>query len=54
MPFRQIARNYGADYVFSEEIIDRKFLYCVRYENQELGTIDYVNTRDYALVMRII
>lgn len=53
MPFRHLALNYGADYVFSEEIIDKKFITCVRVENPLLGTIDYVTARDYSLVMRL-
>ena len=43
----------GADYVFSEEIIDKKLISCVRVENPILGTIDYVTARDYALVVSI-
>jgi tRNA-dihydrouridine synthase 2 len=53
LPFREMALTYGADYVFSEEIVDRKFLTCVRVENELLGTIDYVTARDYALVLRL-
>lgn len=45
--------NYGADYIFSEEIIDRKFLTCVRIENELLDTIDYITARDYSLVLRL-
>jgi len=48
-----LAANFGADYVFSEEIIDKKFLTCVRIENELLKTIDYVTFRDYSLVLRI-
>ena len=44
--------RHGADYVFSEEIIDRKFSQCVRLENELLGSIDYV-TRDGYLVLRL-
>ena len=36
LPFRLLCKNYGADHVFSEEIIDRKFHNCVRLENEEL------------------
>ena len=28
LPFRQVALNKGADFVFTEEIIDRKLLWC--------------------------
>lgn len=53
LPFRELALNNGADYVYSEEIIDRKLLTCVRIENELLQTIDYVNAREYALVLRL-
>jgi tRNA-dihydrouridine synthase 2 len=53
LPFRLLAKNYGADYVFSEEIIDRKFIPCVRIESELLNTIDYVTARDYYLVLRV-
>ena len=48
-----LAKQYGADYVFSEEIIDKKFSNCVRIENELLQTIDYVTARDYYLVLRV-
>ena len=48
-----MAKKYGADYIFSEEIIDRKFLTCKRIENKLLNTIDYVSTRDYSLIFRV-
>jgi tRNA-dihydrouridine synthase 2 len=53
LPFRLLTASMGADYVFSEEIIDKKLISCVRIENQILGTIDYVTARDYALVLSI-
>ncbi len=49
-----MARKYGADFVWTEEIIDRKFINAVRYENKELGTIDYVSPRDYSLIFRTL
>ena len=45
--------NLGADYVFSEEIIDKKLICCVRLPNPILGTIDYVTARDFSLVLSI-
>ena len=51
-PFRQLCLKHGADYVYTEEIIDRKLVYCKRVENQEMGTVDFVSTRDYNLVLR--
>ncbi|TGZ65537.1 hypothetical protein CRM22_005813 [Opisthorchis felineus] len=41
-PMRLLALRYGADYVFTEEIIDQKLLRSARVVNDELGTIDYV------------
>jgi tRNA-dihydrouridine synthase 2 len=43
----------GADYLFSEEIIDKKLITCVRLLNPILGTIDYVTARDYSLVLSL-
>ena len=41
-PLRALALQYGADLVYTEEIIDRKITLCNRIVNKELGTIDYV------------
>jgi tRNA-dihydrouridine synthase 2 len=49
-PFRELCAK--ADLVFSEEIIDRKLIWCQRIENDALGTIDFVSTRDQSLVFR--
>ena len=46
LPYRELCLAHGADFVWSEEIIDRKLIWCKRIENQELGTIDFVSTRD--------
>ena len=54
LPFRQLALTHGADYVFSEEIIDRKLISCVRLENSIINTIDYVVSKgDYGLVISL-
>lgn len=42
LPTRLVALDYGADLVYTEEIIDLKMLRCTRVENQMLGTIDFV------------
>jgi len=42
LPMRLLALRYGADLVYSEEIVDHKMVYCTRVENKLLGTIDYV------------
>eukprot|EP00903_Cladosiphon_okamuranus_P010350 g9793.t1 len=45
LPFRALALRYGADTVFTEEVIDRRVVNAVRTENRVLGTIDYVEPR---------
>ncbi|XP_059164979.1 tRNA-dihydrouridine(20) synthase [NAD(P)+]-like [Physella acuta] len=42
LPMRLLALDYGADLVYTEEIIDRKVLLCQEYKNELLGTTDYV------------
>lgn len=44
LPMRLMALKYGADLVWSPEIIDRKIRTCTRVENNELGTVDFVET----------
>lgn len=51
-PFRELCRQKGADFVFSEEIIDRKLIWCKRVENEELKTVDFVCQRDNTVVFR--
>ncbi|KAK6983536.1 tRNA-dihydrouridine(20) synthase [NAD(P)+]-like protein [Biomphalaria glabrata] len=41
LPMRLLALDYGADLVYTEEIIDRKLLICHEYKNELLGTIDF-------------
>jgi len=41
-PLRTLALNYGADFVYTEELIDRSITNTTRVENHELNTIDYV------------
>ncbi|CAF2033922.1 unnamed protein product [Rotaria magnacalcarata] len=42
LPFRLLALEYGADIVFSEELIDYRLMQCVRVENNSLNTVDFV------------
>ncbi|CAF0953117.1 unnamed protein product, partial [Didymodactylos carnosus] len=42
LPFRLLALEYGADIVFSEELIDFRLSNCVRVENDFLGTVDFM------------
>lgn len=41
LPMRLLAIDYGADIVYTEELIDWKFLKTVRRENGKLYTIKY-------------
>lgn len=43
LPMRLMSLQYGADLVWSPEIIDRKIRLCTRVENPKLGTIDFVD-----------
>merc|ERR1712020_422517 len=52
LPMRLLALDYGADIVYSEEIIDKRILASERTENTALGTIDYIDRRDNSLVFR--
>ena len=52
LPMRLLALEYGADIVYTEEIIDKRILASERSENSVLGTIDYIDKRDNSLVFR--
>lgn len=52
-PFRLLCLNYGADILFTEEIIAKKLRYCERIYNQDLKTFDYISTKDGQMVLRI-
>ena len=43
LPFRLLALHYGADIVYTEEIIDFRILRSERVVNTVLKTIDYVD-----------
>ncbi|XP_055298288.1 tRNA-dihydrouridine(20) synthase [NAD(P)+]-like [Sitodiplosis mosellana] len=49
---RLLSLRYGADLVYTEEIIDFKFLGSYRYENEVLGTVDFVDKNNGALTFR--
>uniref|UniRef100_A0A0X3PRK6 tRNA-dihydrouridine(20) synthase [NAD(P)+]-like n=1 Tax=Schistocephalus solidus TaxID=70667 RepID=A0A0X3PRK6_SCHSO len=42
-PMRLLALQYGATYVYTEEIIDFKLLRTIRVENAKLRTTDFVH-----------
>lgn len=52
LPFRLLSLNYGADYVFTEEIIAKKLMFCERLFNEDLKTYDYISTKDGSLALR--
>lgn len=39
---RALALQYGADFCYTEELVDRSITETIRVENKTLGTIDYV------------
>lgn len=41
-PLRILALEYGADFVYTEELIDRSISDSTRIENAEMGTVDYI------------
>ncbi|KAG7336961.1 TIM-barrel protein, nifR3 family protein [Nitzschia inconspicua] len=41
-PLRALALNYGADFVYTEELVDRAIIETIRVENKEMRTIDYI------------
>ena len=52
LPFRLLALNNGADIVYTEEIIAAKLAYCQKVFNKDLGTNDYISSKDQSLVLR--
>lgn len=51
LPMRLLAIEFGADIVYSEEIIDFRLLKCQRVQNQILNTVDYID-EDQNVVFR--
>ena len=43
LPFRLLCRHYGADVVYSEELIANKLQHCTRHVNASMGTVDFVS-----------
>ncbi|CDJ37232.1 dihydrouridine synthase domain-containing protein, putative [Eimeria tenella] len=46
LPFRLECLKYGADVVYTEEIVDRKLLDTKRHINKDFGTIEYISKSD--------
>lgn len=42
LPTRLMALKHGADLVWSPEVVDKKIRLCIRTENKELGTVDFL------------
>jgi tRNA-dihydrouridine synthase 2 len=41
-PLRALALQYGADFVYTEELVDRSLSDTIRHVNDEMKTIDYL------------
>ena len=52
LPMRLLALDYGADFVFTEEIIDRRLMSCSVTRNEALSCFDF-REPDHTLVLRI-
>uniref|UniRef100_A0A6G1S6P8 tRNA-dihydrouridine(20) synthase [NAD(P)+]-like n=1 Tax=Aceria tosichella TaxID=561515 RepID=A0A6G1S6P8_9ACAR len=52
LPFRLLCLNYGADLVYSEELIDYRLSKCRRVENKILNTIDFLDEQG-DIVLRV-
>ncbi|XP_063977613.1 tRNA-dihydrouridine(20) synthase [NAD(P)+]-like [Diachasmimorpha longicaudata] len=52
LPMRLLALDYGADIVYTEELIDFKMLRSIRRENDVLGTVDYIDRTDGTIIFR--
>ncbi|KAI5704215.1 hypothetical protein M8J75_003074 [Diaphorina citri] len=52
LPFRLLALDYGADLVYSEELVDHKLVKTERKVNDLLNTIDFVDPLDGSVVFR--
>ncbi|OWR51132.1 putative tRNA-dihydrouridine synthase [Danaus plexippus plexippus] len=52
LPMRLLALRFGADIVYSEELIDWKFLRSKRRYNEILHTVDFVDQTDGTIVFR--
>ena len=49
IPLRLLALEYGADTVFTEEIVDYGLMKTTRVVNDVLGTVDYVENTTYKI-----
>ena len=54
LPFRELVYAHGCDITFTEEIVAKKLVQCIRVVNEKINTIDYVTKTDNILVLRIL
>lgn len=52
LPMRLLSLDYGADIVYSEELVDWKLIRAERRINDILGTVDFIDKTDGSLVFR--
>ncbi|XP_050531826.1 tRNA-dihydrouridine(20) synthase [NAD(P)+]-like isoform X2 [Daktulosphaira vitifoliae] len=52
LPMRLLALDYGAEIVYTEELIDYKLLNCHRKVNETLNSIDFIDKSDGTVVFR--
>ncbi|XP_059617344.1 tRNA-dihydrouridine(20) synthase [NAD(P)+]-like [Phlebotomus argentipes] len=52
LPMRLLALRYGADIVYTEELVDFKILRSMRMVNDVLNTVDFVDPSDGSVVFR--
>ncbi|XP_055373652.1 tRNA-dihydrouridine(20) synthase [NAD(P)+]-like [Condylostylus longicornis] len=52
LPMRLLALEYGADLVYSEELVDLKLIKCFRTVNRVLQTVDFIDPSDGSVIFR--
>ncbi|XP_053950892.1 tRNA-dihydrouridine(20) synthase [NAD(P)+]-like isoform X1 [Anastrepha ludens] len=52
LPMRLLALEFGADLVYTEELIDLKLIRCKRRFNAALSTVDFIDRSDGTIVFR--
>jgi tRNA-dihydrouridine synthase 2 len=52
-PFRLLCLKYGADIVFTEEIIAKKLMNCIKVYNKDLNVNEYISIKDSCMVLRV-
>ncbi|VVC31543.1 Hypothetical protein CINCED_3A023870 [Cinara cedri] len=52
LPMRLLALDYGADIVYTEELIDHRLIKCSRHVNDTLQSIDFIDKSNATVVFR--